>query len=75
LTPDFLLDITAENGQLFVQATGQPRFPLHASARDEFFLDIVDAQLTFVRASDGKVKEVICIRTETTCTDGGNDAM
>ncbi len=59
LAPNFVLEITAEDGKLFAQATGQPRFPIYASTRDEFFLEVVDAQLTFVRAKDGSVKELV----------------
>jgi D-alanyl-D-alanine-carboxypeptidase/D-alanyl-D-alanine-endopeptidase len=59
LAPQFLLDVRAENGQLSVQATGQPSLPVYATARDEFFYKVVDAQLSFTRGADGKVKEVV----------------
>jgi CubicO group peptidase (beta-lactamase class C family) len=47
LAPGFVLAITREGAQLFAQATGQPRFEIYASAPNEFFLKVVDAQLTF----------------------------
>ena len=59
LAPGFLLEVKAENGQLYVQATGQPSLPVYATARDEFYYRVVDAQLSFIRAADGKVKEVV----------------
>ena len=59
LAPGFLLVITAENGQLYAQATAQPRFPVFSSARDEFFYKVVDAQLSFERAADGSVSSVV----------------
>jgi hypothetical protein len=59
LTPTFAFDVTAENGQLYVQATAQSRFPVFASAPDEFFYTAVDARLTFERAADGSVSAVV----------------
>jgi D-alanyl-D-alanine-carboxypeptidase/D-alanyl-D-alanine-endopeptidase len=32
---------------------------VYATARDEFFYKVVDAQLSCIRAADGKVKEVV----------------
>jgi len=58
LAPGFILAITTEDGKLYAQATGQQRLLLHASARDEFFLDVVDAQLSFIR-ENGAVKAVV----------------
>lgn len=59
LVPGFSLQVTAENGQLYVQATAQPRLPVFPSARDEFFYTAVDAQLSFQRAADGSVTAVV----------------
>lgn len=59
LAPTFALNVVAENGQLFVQATQQPRFPVFASGPDEFFYKVVDAQLTFKRNAEGKVTSVV----------------
>ncbi len=47
LRPDFVLTVTREDGHLFVQATGQPRFELFAESPREFFLKAVEAQITF----------------------------
>lgn len=51
--------ITEENGALFTQLTGQPRLPLFASAKDEFFLKVVDAQISFERDAGGKVVALV----------------
>lgn len=60
LTPAFALDISREGGRLFVQATGQPRVRLLASAPDHFFLPAVpDAELRFERDSSGAVVAVV----------------
>jgi hypothetical protein len=55
LTPDIAIDATITNDQLFIQLTGQPAYPIYASAKDTFFLRVVDAQLDFERDASGKV--------------------
>jgi CubicO group peptidase (beta-lactamase class C family) len=57
--PDFKLTVMLESGQLQVQATGQEKFPVFAESATEFFYRIVDAQLTFVAAADGKPAHLI----------------
>jgi D-alanyl-D-alanine-carboxypeptidase/D-alanyl-D-alanine-endopeptidase len=42
-----------------VQLTGQPKFPVFASARDEFFYRAVAARLSFERGAGGKVVAVV----------------
>jgi D-alanyl-D-alanine-carboxypeptidase/D-alanyl-D-alanine-endopeptidase len=59
LAPGFKLFVTLENGKLYAQASGQGRNELFASAPDEFFLKVVDAQLRFRRASDGGVTSLV----------------
>lgn len=41
---------------LVARLTGQPFSPIFASAKDEFFYKVVDAQLSFHRDESGKVK-------------------
>ena len=48
LTPAFKIAVTREGAQLFVQATGQPRFEIYAQSESEFFLKVVDANVTFL---------------------------
>ncbi|HEX3552284.1 MAG TPA: serine hydrolase [Thermoanaerobaculia bacterium] len=40
---------------LVARLTGQPFFPVFASAKDEFFYKVVDAQLSFHRNAGGKI--------------------
>ena len=53
LAPTFQIAVTREKTRLFVQATGQPRFPIYAESDSTFFLKVVDAQVTF--SKDGLV--------------------
>jgi hypothetical protein len=64
--PGFVLTVTVENDQLFVQATGQQKLPVYPSSPTEFFLKVTEAQLTFVKNSEGKVTQAILHQ-------GGND--
>jgi CubicO group peptidase (beta-lactamase class C family) len=54
LAPNFILNVTCDEGHLYVQATGQPRFELFASGEHEFFLKVVDARLTFTMPAEGR---------------------
>ncbi|MEO8576617.1 MAG: serine hydrolase [Gemmatimonadales bacterium] len=59
LAPNFQLTITLESGSLFGQATGQSKLQLYSESETEFFLKVVDAQVTFVKDSTGKVNQLI----------------
>jgi serine-type D-Ala-D-Ala carboxypeptidase/endopeptidase len=59
LAPTFVLNVTVQDGRLAVQATGQERFPVYASARDKFFYKVVDAQITFQRNAAGRVSGLV----------------
>ena len=59
LAPTFAITVTREGSSLFAQATGQSRFQLFAEAPTEFFLKVVDAQITFEKDSSGKVVRLI----------------
>jgi serine-type D-Ala-D-Ala carboxypeptidase/endopeptidase len=59
LTPEFRIAVTRNAGALFLQATGQPRFPIYAESEADFFLKVVDAQITFVRDSSGVVTGLV----------------
>ena len=41
------------------QATGQPKFELFPTSETEFFLKVVEAQVTFVKDEAGKVTQLI----------------
>ena len=47
LAPTFHIVVTREGTGLFIQATAQPKFPIFAESESEFFLRVVDAQITF----------------------------
>jgi D-alanyl-D-alanine-carboxypeptidase/D-alanyl-D-alanine-endopeptidase len=59
LTAAATFTITEENGALFAQLTGQPRAPVFASAKDEFFYKVVDARLSFERDATGGVTGLV----------------
>ncbi len=59
LAPGAVFDITLQGSQLMAQLTGQPAFPVYASAKDEFHYTVVDAQLSFKRDADGKVDALV----------------
>lgn len=57
--PTFKLTVTVANGQLNVQATGQGAYPVFAESPLKFFYKVVDAQITFIPAADGKPAALI----------------
>ncbi|PYS56784.1 MAG: serine hydrolase, partial [Acidobacteria bacterium] len=59
LAPGFIITITSEGGKLMAQATGQPKFELFPTSETEFFLKVVEAQVTFVKDEAGKVTQLI----------------
>ncbi len=59
LAPEFVLEVTAEGIQLFVQATGQDRFEVFAESETEFFYQIVDAQISFEVGRDGRATGLV----------------
>jgi hypothetical protein len=67
LTPEFAITITAREGRLFAQGTGQPAFELFAEADTQFFLKDVQASLTFVKDRQGRVTHLLL-------SQGGNEA-
>jgi D-alanyl-D-alanine-carboxypeptidase/D-alanyl-D-alanine-endopeptidase len=52
LAPTFVITVTREGDHLFVQATNQPKFEVFPEGDRDYFLKVVDAQITFV--TDGK---------------------
>lgn len=47
--------VTLRSGELYVQLTGQGALPVYASAKDQFFYKVVDAQIRFNRNAAGAV--------------------
>ncbi len=56
MRPDFVLTITKEGESMFVQATGQEKAEICPMSDSEFFLKVVDAEITFHCDESGKVK-------------------
>jgi len=54
LAPNFILTITREGDQLFAQATGQSKFQIFPEGQRDFFLKVVDAQITFETDASGR---------------------
>jgi CubicO group peptidase (beta-lactamase class C family) len=59
LAPSFSITITREGDHLFEQATGQPKFEIFPESEKEYFLKVVDAQITFVTDANGRATELI----------------
>jgi hypothetical protein len=59
LAPGFILTVTREGDRLMAQATGQEKVEVFPSSETEFFLKVVDAQITFVRGADGTVDQLV----------------
>jgi hypothetical protein len=55
---NMLFTVTREADQLFVQLTGQPKFPLFPKSEREFFLKVVDAQIAFDVDSQGRATQL-----------------
>lgn len=55
LAPGFIITITRQDKQLFLQATGQSQFEIFASDYNKFYLKVVDAQVTFNANNKGKI--------------------
>ena len=55
LAMDAIITVTREDDQLFVQLTGQPRIEVFPESETDFFMRVVDAQITFQVGDDGTV--------------------
>jgi CubicO group peptidase (beta-lactamase class C family) len=56
LRPQFILDVTLENGGLRIQATGQPKFTLRTVSQTDFSLEEIEGvSITFNRDEKGEV--------------------
>ena len=59
LAPSFVLAVTADGKQLFVQATHQPRIKVDAMSADRFKAQGVAAEVSFERDAAGKVVALV----------------
>jgi hypothetical protein len=66
LSPNAVITISRTGDHFFAQLTGQDPIEIFAEGRRDFFLKVVDAQLTFIADDAGRATEVILHQ-------GGND--
>ncbi|MFN8494453.1 MAG: serine hydrolase [Caldilineaceae bacterium] len=59
LAPNFSITISRTGDQFFVQATGQEKLRIFAETETDFFLEAVDAQITFSKNNKGQVTHLI----------------
>jgi beta-lactamase regulating signal transducer with metallopeptidase domain len=59
LTSTYIFSITREGDQLFVQGTGQKKYPVFPYSDHDFFYTSAAAQLTFVSADGGQATMLI----------------
>ena len=59
LASNFILTVTCESGRLFVQATGQPKFEVFPESERDYFLKVVDAQVTFQTDPRGRATKLV----------------
>lgn len=59
LAPNFIMTITRDGTQFFVQATGQPKLEIFPEGERDFFLKVVDAQITFETDSQGRATGLV----------------
>jgi D-alanyl-D-alanine-carboxypeptidase/D-alanyl-D-alanine-endopeptidase len=59
ITPAFILAVTRDGNQLFVQATNQGRAAVYPKAAAEFFYKVVDAQITFETDAQGHATALV----------------
>jgi CubicO group peptidase (beta-lactamase class C family) len=55
----FAITVTAEDGKLMAQATGQNKAQIFPESETKFFYKIVDAQIDFEKGKDGKIEKLI----------------
>ncbi len=53
------LAVSRDGDTLMVQSTGQPPVEIYPESETEFFIDVVDAQITFVKGEEGRVDEIL----------------
>jgi CubicO group peptidase (beta-lactamase class C family) len=59
VVPQFQIAITLDSGQIFAQASNQPKFELFAQKDNYFFLKAIEAAVEFVSNEKGEVEKLI----------------
>jgi CubicO group peptidase (beta-lactamase class C family) len=73
--PQAIVSFSREGDHYFTQMTGQARFPIFPSTETDFFLQVVNAQITFHRDTDGSVSRITSIRTVIAMHTGSGNPM
>lgn len=68
LTPALLLTITRDGDLLYGQATGQPRFPLTATAANRFVFPLLGIEIVFDTSETGSARGLTFTQVGTTLT-------
>jgi CubicO group peptidase (beta-lactamase class C family) len=59
LGPGFNIDVRRKGNGIFIQATGQGEVEAFPRTETEYFLKVVDAQISFIKDSSGKVTSLV----------------
>jgi CubicO group peptidase (beta-lactamase class C family) len=59
LAPEFSLTITVVGNRIFAQGTGQGSNEIYPESETKFFLEIVDAQIEFIKDASGNYSKLI----------------
>ncbi|HLX92356.1 MAG TPA: serine hydrolase [Puia sp.] len=59
LGPNFILDVTLENGQLMIQATGQAKTELYAEKKNLFFMKFESEEIEFLKNPDDTIDRLV----------------
>jgi len=62
LAPEFIIEITVKDSQIFAQATGQGQFEIFAKNETDFFVKVVPAKIKFNKDASGKVESLTLIQ-------------
>jgi serine-type D-Ala-D-Ala carboxypeptidase/endopeptidase len=59
LSPAFVIEVTRDSNQLYIQATNQQKIAVYPESDTRFFLKAVEAQISFERDRTGKVAALV----------------
>jgi CubicO group peptidase (beta-lactamase class C family) len=59
LAPNFIMTITTDDDKIFEQASGQSKFEIFPTSETEYYLKVVNAQISFIKDDSGKVLKFI----------------
>jgi hypothetical protein len=58
-TDSFVMTVTRDGNQLFTRYTGQSPVPIYPTSNTEFFVKVVDAQISFITDARGRAESLI----------------